>query len=120
MNPLLFVGVDDIIQGIVTPVAISFGASIVRAALWGWHGTRHFIANTIVGMFGGVMAHWILSRFDFDPTMDAVIIACAAMVSKDAMQKIFSRHTIHYLGDAFKRRIEREILHRAAPKKDGE
>lgn len=117
MNPLLYVGIDDLLQGILCPIAISFCAGIVRAALWGWHGTRHFVSNLIVGMFGGVLAHWILSRFDLDPTMDAVIIALSALISKDAMQKVFSRQTVHYLGDAIKRRIEREILHRAAPER---
>lgn len=118
MNPLLYVGVDELLQGIVCPIIISLAVGFVRAALWGWHGFRHFIANTTVGIFGGVIAHWILLHFSFDPTINAVIIACCALISKDAMQKIFSRQTAHCIGDAIRRRLEREILHRGAPDRE--
>lgn len=110
----LFTGVNDIFQGIVAPVIISFAASIVRGCLFGWHGFRHFFANLCVGIFGGVLAHWILARYDLDPTMNAVIVACAALISRDMLQTLFSRQTLEIIASAIKGRIAHEIMSRGA------
>lgn len=108
-------GLNDLLEGILIPIAISILASVVRVALWGWKGVRHFAANICVSCFAGVCAHWLLSCFHLSPTVNAVIISLAALLSRDCLAMVFSRKTLAVTAGAVRKRIVSEIVYRAAP-----
>lgn len=116
MNPLLWAGLEEILKGILVPFFISLGVSVVRIALFGWHGIRHYMANLTVGIFGGTLADWILQYYDVPMNIRAPIISVSALISWDAMRYFFSRKTLGDIGGAATKRICHEILHRGAPR----
>lgn len=118
MNALMLAGLNEIIQGIIMPICISFIASMVRAALFGWYGFRHYFANLTVGIFGGLIAHWVCAYYSCPSTIEAVIISVSSLISYDAMKAIFSRRSMTFVGEAVRKRLEREILTRGAPNKE--
>lgn len=118
MTHLLLVGMDELLQGIIIPIAISLVASLVRIAIWGWRGSRHFAATLCTGCFAGVMAHWILAHFAFDPTINAVIISFSALLSRDALALIFNRRNMARARQAIGQRMVDEILHRCRPREE--
>lgn len=117
MNALMLAGLSEIIQGIIVPICISFIASLVRAALFGWYGFKHYFANLTVGIFGGLLAHWVCAFYACPSTIEAVIISVSSLISYDAMKAIFSKRAVTCVGEAVRKRLEREILTRCAPSK---
>lgn len=112
---LALVGTDELMQGILMPVGISFFASVARIALWGWKGVRHFAATLYTGCFAGVMAHWILAHCNLEPTINAIIISSAALLSRDGLSLIFSRRLLARARRAVGDRLADEIINRGRP-----
>lgn len=115
MNRLLYDGYEILIQGILIPVSIALATSLVRVALYGWHGVRDYCASLCVGCFASVCAAWLLTLYDPPLPVSAVIIGLAGITGKDALTFILSRRTLADVGSAVRSRLRSEILYRGRP-----
>lgn len=111
---ILFKGLDTILQGIATPLIISLGAVIMRIALFGWHGVRHFAANFFVAIFMGIMCHWVLTGYDLNPSVVAGLTCACALMAKDFLDMLMS--------DRVRQALVERVIHeiRTFRRKDGE
>lgn len=112
MNKFLYDGYEVLLQSILVPLSISFCASIVRVALYGWHGVKDYFASLCVGCFASVCASWLLSMYDLPMPVSAVIIGLAGITGKDTLGFLLSRRTLARIGAAARRRMIHEIMNR--------
>ena len=113
-----FAGLEHIVHGIAVPIAMGLLSGIARVALHGWKGFGDWTATTFIGIFAGLIAHWLLFNASYDPTMKALIEVMAALFGRDLMSFLFSRRTLSVLARASLKRAEHEILNRGRARED--
>lgn len=120
MNKALYDGYEVLVQGIFIPVCISVAASLVRVALYGWHGARDYCASLCAGCFASVCAGWLLALCDLPMPVNAVVIGLAGITGKDTLAFLLSRKTLACIGQAARKRLSYEILNRWRPPRAGD
>ncbi len=121
MNNLLYNGYERLLQGLGLSLAISFAASLVRVALYGWHGLRDYCASLCVGCFTAICAGWLLNLYDLPMTVNAVIIGLSGICGKDLLSFLLSRRAMADVASAIRQRLSWEILHRGrCPSRPGD
>lgn len=105
-------GFEHLMHGIAVPILMGLLSGIVRLALHGWKGFGDWAATTFIGIFAGLIAHWLLAGSSYDSTMKALIEVMAALFGRDIMSFLFSKRTLAVLARASLKRAEHEILNR--------
>lgn len=105
MYSWLYQSYERLAQDILIPVVIACFASLVRVALYGWHGVRDYCASLCAGCFASVCAAWILSLYDFPITVNGVIIGIAGITGKDTLSFLLSRKTMARIAVICRRRL---------------
>lgn len=92
---LIFQGIEDILQGIAIPLIIAVCACIMRIAMVGWHGVRHFFANFCVAVLMGVLAYWVLTSYGLNPNVVAALTCACSLLAKDFLDMLMSERVRH-------------------------
>lgn len=113
-------GLEHLTHGIVVPITMGLLSGIARVALHGWKGFGDWAATSFIGIFAGLIAHWLLATTSYDPTMKALVEVMAALFGRDIMSFIFSKRTLAVIARASLKRAEHEILNRGRAREDKE
>lgn len=97
----IYAGIENLLTGIVIPVALSIGSTCVRVAQQGWHGLRQFVCELALSIFVGVCIHWGLTAYDVQPTLVAAVVSASSFFCGVIL-------------DAIRKRLVHEILTRGA------
>lgn len=108
MNPVFIAGWEEIMEGIIMPVAIAVFSTFVRVALWGWTNIASVAATMCASCFVGICTHWILTGLGWPPTLTAGIVSLMAIFSREMLLGLFSRRTLLVI----RRRFYLEIMTR--------
>lgn len=76
----------EVFANVLLPIALSFGASLVRVAKYGWHGLKEYVKDFVICSFMGVIIFWSLDYVDLPPTVDAAITGGASYAGKELLE----------------------------------
>lgn len=112
MTDILIKGYEQLLEGILIPLAISLAASAVRISLYGWHGLRDYAASLCAGSFAAICTSWVLQSFALPLPVHSSLVGIAAIIGKDTLSLLLSRRSLSRFVLAIRRRLVHEILTR--------